>query len=106
MCACVARQQPLSGNAPSGPGTYTAGKPLINSSRDGKGGLDSAPDKCGRVLRALRQARKVESELEGRLATYAKLCSAYADGAYRGRGEAGLATDQVRFAFPFCVGKA
>ena len=38
----------------------------------------------------------MESELEGRLATYAKLCSAYADGAYRGRGEAGLATDQVQ----------
>ena len=41
------------------------------------------------------QARKVESELEGRLAAYAKLCSAYVDGAYRGRGEAGLATDQA-----------
>ena len=37
----------------------------------------------------------MESELEGRLAAYAKLCSAYVDGAYRGRGEAGLATDQA-----------
>jgi len=45
----------------------------------------------------VHQARKVEGELEGRLAAYAKLCSAFVDGAYRGRGgEAGLATDQAR----------
>ena len=64
------------------------------------GGREALCSTCSSV----HQARKVEGELEGRLAAYAKLCSAFVDGAYRGRGgEAGLATDQARSpASPCC----
>jgi hypothetical protein len=41
------------------------------------------------------QARRLESELEVKIAAYGKLCSSY-EGHYRGKGEVGLATDQVR----------
>jgi Golgi SNAP receptor complex protein 1 len=40
------------------------------------------------------QARKLEGELEVKIAAYGKLCSSY-EGHYRGKGESGLATDQV-----------
>ena len=42
----------------------------------------------------LLQARQLEGELEARTSTFAKLCSDY-DGSYQGRGEAGLAAEQV-----------
>ena len=80
-------------------------KSKVRQSAEGTKGLTQHPGNLEGRLLAARQARKVESELEGRLATYAKLCSAYADGAYRGRGEAGLATDQARSAIPFVLGR-
>jgi hypothetical protein len=40
------------------------------------------------------KARKLESELDVKLAAYAKLCSGY-EGGFTSKGEAGLATDQV-----------
>lgn len=42
------------------------------------------------------QARKLEGELDMKLAAYGKLCSGYEYGGY-GKGEAGLATEQVGF---------
>lgn len=40
------------------------------------------------------QARKLETELDVRLAAFGKLCASF-DTTYGTRGEAGLATDQV-----------
>lgn len=40
------------------------------------------------------QARQLESELEAKTSAFAKLCSGY-DGVYTGRGESGLAAEQV-----------
>src|SRR6476619_1972080 len=40
------------------------------------------------------QARKLESELDMKLAAYAKLCSGFESG-YGAKGESGLATEQV-----------
>ncbi|CAL5227829.1 g10857 [Coccomyxa viridis] len=41
-----------------------------------------------------REARQIESELEAKTSAFAKLCSGY-DGAYTGRGESGLAAEQL-----------
>ena len=41
------------------------------------------------------QARQIESELEAKTSAFAKLCLGY-DGVYTGRGESGLAAEQVR----------
>eukprot|EP00884_Botryococcus_braunii_P023457 jgi/Botrbrau1/9796/Bobra.0322s0004.1 len=41
-----------------------------------------------------KDARRLETELEVKIAAYAKLCSSY-EGHYRGKGEVGLATDQL-----------
>lgn len=40
------------------------------------------------------QARQLEGELEAKISTFAKLCNGY-NSDYQGRGEAGLAADQV-----------
>ena len=40
------------------------------------------------------QARQIESELEAKTTAFGKLCSGY-DGAHTGRGESGLAAEQV-----------
>ncbi|CAK0750183.1 hypothetical protein CVIRNUC_001970 [Coccomyxa viridis] len=41
-----------------------------------------------------REARQIESELEAKTSAFAKLCSGY-DGVYTGRGESGLAAEQL-----------
>jgi hypothetical protein len=46
------------------------------------------------------QARKLEGELDVKIAAYGKLCSTYEYG--YSKGESGLATDQVRGADGFC----
>ena len=49
------------------------------------------------VLTWYWQARQIESELEAKTSAFAKICSGY-DGVYTGRGESGLAAEQVRAA--------
>lgn len=43
---------------------------------------------------SLSQARQIESDLEAKISAFAKFCSGY-EGSYRGKGETGLAVDQV-----------
>lgn len=50
------------------------------------------------------QARKLESELDAKLAAYGKLAAGY-DSSYAGKGESGLASQQVLTA-PRCSAKA
>lgn len=44
---------------------------------------------------AVLQARRLETELDTKLASYAKLCSNF-DSGWGSKGESGLATEQVR----------
>ncbi|KAK9906593.1 hypothetical protein WJX75_004671 [Coccomyxa subellipsoidea] len=41
-----------------------------------------------------REARQIESDLEAKISAFAKFCSGY-EGSYRGKGETGLAADQL-----------
>lgn len=47
------------------------------------------------VFILVAQARKLESELDAKLAAYGKICTGYDSSYASKRGEAGLANDQV-----------
>ena len=48
------------------------------------------------------QARKLETELDSKLAAYGKLAAGY-DSSYAAKGESGLAAEQARSQLPYCL---